>query len=382
MAKHAANPKGSNNQKKANNPRAARANKAKLESQETKAYSPVTKTEDKEEPESKAKVQAVQPEPEQAYEASGDVAVAKKQGFFKRVFSKPSSAIIFIVIIVCILAAIGCAGYVVWAQMEANKIAEKDYGVPDSMAISSIVDSLSHEESIENPIDFAALQAQNPDVIAWITVPGTDVNLPILRSEEETDYYLRHDINKAYSIGGEAYIQNVNQEDFTDPVTVIYGHTFSFNDTMFTTLHKFEDPTFFEEHDTFYIYTPTRVLTYKIVSAYEFSNELITAKNLSDISVREEYFKSVLNPSNISQNEKNMITRSGSEIDIDKGRLVQLSTCTVPSSTVKRYLLNGVLENEQKAYPKGSADNATGSTADTTNATTTNTATTNTARAA
>lgn len=284
-----------------------------------------------------------------------------KRGFFKRVFSKPSSAIAFIVVIVCVIAAIGCGAYVAWAQIEANKVVERDYGIPDTMAIGNIVDSASHEESVENPIDFATLQAQNPDVIAWITVPGTDVNLPILRSEEETDYYLRHDINKAYSIGGEAYIQNVNEADFTDPVTVVYGHTFSFNETMFTTLHNFEDPEFFEEHDTFYIYTPTRVLTYKIVSAYEFTNELITAKDFSDMDVREEYMTSVLNPN--SENKSNQMTRSGSEIDVEKGRLVQLSTCTVPSSTVKRYLLNGVLEEEQLAYPKASSSSSDASSA-------------------
>ncbi len=289
-----------------------------------------------------------------AHNTYGSAAVAEKpkQGFFKRIFSKPSSTIIFVVIVLCILAAIGCGAYVIWAQIEGNKAANHDYAVPDSMAIGNIVDSAAHEESVENPVDFATLQAQNPDVIAWITVPGTDVNLPILRSEEDTDYYLRHDINKAYSIGGEAYIQNVNEADFTDPVTVVYGHTFSFNETMFTTLHKFEDPTFFEEHDTFYIYTPNRVLTYKIISAYEFTNELITAKNFDDSAVREEYMQFVLNPK--AENEKNRIIRSGAEIDVDNGRIVQLSTCTVPSSPVKRYLLNGVLVEEQKAYPKNS----------------------------
>lgn len=43
-------------------------------------------------------------------------------------------------------------------------------------------------------IDFAALKAKNPDVVAWLYVPGTDVNYPILYREADNEYYLRRQI--------------------------------------------------------------------------------------------------------------------------------------------------------------------------------------------
>ena len=51
------------------------------------------------------------------------------------------------------------------------------------------------ESTVEIPIDFQSLQAQNPDVYAWIQVPGTEVDYPILQSPDDNGYYLDHDIN-------------------------------------------------------------------------------------------------------------------------------------------------------------------------------------------
>ena len=43
----------------------------------------------------------------------------------------------------------------------------------------------------DNPIDFVALQAGNPDIYAWIKIPGTSVDYAVLRSNDKPeDYYL------------------------------------------------------------------------------------------------------------------------------------------------------------------------------------------------
>ena len=40
-------------------------------------------------------------------------------------------------------------------------------------------------------VDFGELQARNPEIYAWITVPGTRVDYPILQREgSHQDYYL------------------------------------------------------------------------------------------------------------------------------------------------------------------------------------------------
>ena len=50
-------------------------------------------------------------------------------------------------------------------------------------------------EKIENPIDFDSLTAQYPDIYAWIRIPGTRVDYPIVQREGDNGYYLNHTID-------------------------------------------------------------------------------------------------------------------------------------------------------------------------------------------
>ena len=83
-------------------------------------------------------------------------------------------------------------------------------------------------------------------------------------------------------------------------VTVIYGHNV---DGIFATLHYFEDAEFFKQNDTFYVYTPGHILTYEVVSAYEYDGRhILNSFDFDRALVREEYFASVLNPNSVVRN--------------------------------------------------------------------------------
>ena len=47
---------------------------------------------------------------------------------------------------------------------------------------------------VEIPIDFQTLQNMNPDIYAWIKVPGTVIDYPIVQSETDNSYYLNHSV--------------------------------------------------------------------------------------------------------------------------------------------------------------------------------------------
>lgn len=49
-----------------------------------------------------------------------------------------------------------------------------------------------------NPVDFTKLREENSDICAWIRIPGTAVDYPVLRCDtlEEEDFYLDHDYKK------------------------------------------------------------------------------------------------------------------------------------------------------------------------------------------
>lgn len=71
----------------------------------------------------------------------------------------------------------------------------------------------------------------NPDVYAWITVPGTEIEYPILQHPSDNSYYFMHNIDGSYGYPGCIYTENLNSKDFADNNTVIYGHDMK-NDSM------------------------------------------------------------------------------------------------------------------------------------------------------
>lgn len=218
---------------------------------------------------------------------------------------------------------------------------------PESLAVSDVSQAPStDQEQPENPIDFDAFREQNPDVYAWLYVPGTNVNLPILQSDIADNYYLYHNIYREDDPVGATYTQSQNNRNFTDPVTVIYGHTFQPDDDRadeaFGTLHRYEDKAFFDEHPFFYIYTPTTMFTYKVVSAYETDNShILNTHDFSDQAVLQHYLDLVVDPEDADANVGDI-----EKLEAGSAYIVQLSTCTRPSVSESRYLVTGVMVGE------------------------------------
>ena len=97
------------------------------------------------------------------------------------------------------------------------------------------------EELPANPIDFGAVKVDTPEAYAWIYIPDTGVNYPIMRSATDDNFYLRRNEHGEDSVFGSIFTQSMNALDFSDPVTLIYGHNTA-NHTMFGDVRQMEDP--------------------------------------------------------------------------------------------------------------------------------------------
>lgn len=193
-----------------------------------------------------------------------------------------------------------------------------------------------------NPIDFAALKAQNEDVCGWIKFDCLDIDYPIARSGEnkKEDYYLRRDLEGKYSTGGTIYIQKLNAPDFSDPCTVVYGHNMR-NLSMFGTLKNFRDKTFFDQNEFFYIYRPGHILTYAIKSAFVYDDRhILYSFNFNNEMDFMAFADEASNPQSLVKN-----VRESVEIKPDS-KLVVLSTCT--NVDTERYLVVGVLVEDKE----------------------------------
>ena len=190
--------------------------------------------------------------------------------------------------------------------------------------VESIPESAPDPEPIANPIDFAALQATNPDTVAWIRIPGTSIDYFVMRTGEDKveDYYLRRNVNGKKATAGCIYMQKYNRADFSDPNTVLYGHNMR-NGTMFADLHKLEDADFFENNQYIFIYTPGHILTYQIVSAFlHNAKHLLMSYDFEAPNERAAYAQMILDPP-----EKTIRhVREGVEVT-GNDHLLTLSTC-------------------------------------------------------
>ncbi len=202
----------------------------------------------------------------------------------------------------------------------------------------SVMNSSSKIVLKENPIDFKPLYEQNSDIYAWIKIPNTRIDYPVVQSAEDDSFYLNHNYDKEYTKYGAIYTEMQNSTDFSDPNTVVYGHNMR-NGTMFRDLHKFREKDFFDENKYIYIYTPGHILTYEICAAYRYDNRhILNSFNFSDPSVFSEYIEFVKNPKSIILQKR--------EVQMDtSSRLLTLSTCI--SNDNYRYLVQGVLKKDE-----------------------------------
>lgn len=195
-------------------------------------------------------------------------------------------------------------------------------------------------EPVEVPIDFEALQAINPDVYAWITVPNTAVDYPVLQNPDDDEYYLHRDVYRNDEFAGSLFTQACyNKEGFEkDPVTVIYGHNLK-NGTMFHTLKYFMDREFFDNNREIIVYTPDSILHYKVFASYIYSDEhLLYGRDFSDPATLENFIDEIYSARDAGANFDYEMRET---LNADS-KILTLSTC-YDAQSVQRYLVHAVL---------------------------------------
>lgn len=192
----------------------------------------------------------------------------------------------------------------------------------------------------EKHIDWESLYQENEDIYAWIYIPGTNIDYPVVQHPTDNEYYVNHNLDGTEGLPATIMTQNYNTKTFLDANTLVYGHNMK-NGTMFRNLHEFEDKEFFKENLYVYIYLPETVYVYEIFAEYTWGNELITVSY--DFSTEEgisAYLDKIM-----TYMKKDGQYREGISLSA-KNHLLTMSTCTSPSNDDYRYLVQGVLIND------------------------------------
>ena len=83
-------------------------------------------------------------------------------------------------------------------------------------------------------VDFKKLKEMNHDIVAWVSVSGTNINYPVVKTSDNT-FYLNHSVDKSYNQAGWVFMDYRNHPNSFNRNTIFYAHG-RLDNTMFGSL--------------------------------------------------------------------------------------------------------------------------------------------------
>ena len=177
--------------------------------------------------------------------------------------NKKIKIILVIFLSICLICAIS---YLVIYFYNSNK----NKGLYNDLQKDIIEDKTTEEISQVNNgfVDkVKELQQENADVKGWVRIENTNINYPILQTDNN-DYYLTHNYKKEYSSYGSIFINSNCDIKNQNSNVIIYGHDMKDNQ-MFKDLLKYQDKTFYEQHPIVKIATEETETDYEIIYVFK-----------------------------------------------------------------------------------------------------------------
>ena len=117
---------------------------------------------------------------------------------------------------------------------------------------------------------YRSLYEQNPDLIGWLRIDGTDIDLPVVQTPGDNEYYLRRGFDRFYAVGGTLFLDERCSVSADAPTAnwLIYGHNMH-DGSMFGQLVRYRDEDFYKAHPTFTFDTLYEGGTWQVVAAVD-----------------------------------------------------------------------------------------------------------------
>lgn len=117
---------------------------------------------------------------------------------------------------------------------------------------------------------YRALYEENPDLVGWLRIDGTDIDLPVVQTPGNNEYYLRRGFDRLYATGGTLFMDEHCSIDPDAPTTnwLIYGHNMA-DGSMFGQLTRYRSEDFYKAHTTFTFNTIYETAAWQVVAALD-----------------------------------------------------------------------------------------------------------------
>ena len=147
---------------------------------------------------------------------------------------KTINSIVDFVLLTIVLLLLAFAGYALWDSGQLYEAADKTHYEVYKPTI------LNEGKS------FKELQDINPEVFAWLSVYGTNIDYPVTQGTNNMKY-INTNAEGQHSLSGAIFLDYRNNQDFSDFNSILYGHHME-KSVMFGDLGTFSDKAVFDSH--------------------------------------------------------------------------------------------------------------------------------------
>ena len=146
--------------------------------------------------------------------------------------TKAKKKLFIILLLFVVVSAIIGTGLIINRASDINKAREQQNAINkatvETVAPSDFLSTKDYdgtEASFEPSyiVDFENLKSKNNDVVAWIKIEDTEIEYPVVQSNDN-DYYLNRDIDRNENQAGWIFADWANNMETLDMNTVLYGH--------------------------------------------------------------------------------------------------------------------------------------------------------------
>ena len=173
------------------------------------------------------------------------------------------------------------------------------------------------------------LSAEHSDSVAWLYIPDTNINYPVMQSGDN-EYYTRRAVDGSYLYAGLLFMDYRCSSDFSDFNSVIYGHNMG-NGTMFADIPNYENEEYFMNHSYGWLTTENDV---RLIDFFAVARTVDT----SGLYLADPNF-------NEWDNQLRNCASIYKEIEVtESDHLLMLSTCTSAEGNSRTILVGKIIE--------------------------------------
>lgn len=226
-----------------------------------------------------------------------------------------------IVLLLLIIVFVCGIGYTIYYLYNSYKDKKNNTNILDNVIVD---DTPVTEEKTEKMLQLEELQKENNEIIGWLEIEDTNINLPVCQTTDN-DFYLTHNYKKEKSKGGSLFLDKNFDLINGSSNYLIYGHR-NTQGLMFEDLLKYSKEDFYNNHKTIKFTTNKDDSVYEIMSVfysrvyYKKEKDVFRYYNFVNANNEEEYNDFVNNCKKSSIYDTGVTANYGDQ-------LLTLSTC-------------------------------------------------------